>query len=384
MENYYDEEEMRRLRRIQRKKELKRKQRERELRCRLVKMGLAAAFVLVVLVSFVVSVFTGKKRQEDDAFKGVLASKGFQSIMDAQIKMQAFENFEEQNPETDGGNESDTGQEKQRIYEYAMTEDTLQLGSEISSSHAIFLDADEKIVLAGKDAFSPIVPASMTKVLTLLVAVEHIDNLEDEFTITQEITDYCFVNDCSNAGFEKGEKVNIKDLLYGTVLPSGADAALGLAFYVSGSQEAFMELMNEKLEELGLSESAHFTNCAGIYEKNHYCTIYDMAIIMEAALQNPVCREVLSTRTYTTSITEQHPEGILLSNWFIRRIEDKDTGGAAVGGKTGYVEQSGSCAVSFGIDEKGKEYICVTTNAVSKWTCIDDHAYLYHRFLGTV
>jgi len=383
MENYYDEEEMRRLERIQRKQEMRRKQRERELHCRLVKMGLAAACVLVVLVS----VFTGKKRQAQEAFEGVLVKKGLQDFADAQIKQRGSESAEEQKPAADGGNESDTGNESdigkegRQNYEYVTTQDTLQLGSEITSSHAIFLDTEEKTVLAGKDAFSPIVPASMTKVLTLLVAVEHIDNLEDEFTITQEITDYCFVNDCSNAGFEKGEKVNIKDLLYATVLPSGADAALGLAVYVSGSQEAFMELMNEKLEELGLSESAHFTNCVGIYEEDHYCTIYDMAIIMGAALQNPVCREVLSARTYTTSITKQHPEGILLSNWFIRRIEDKDTGGAAVGGKTGYVEQSGSCAVSFGISEKGKEYICVTANAASKWTCIDDHAYLYHRFL---
>lgn len=116
----------------------------------------------------------------------------------------------------------------------------------------------------------------------------------------------------------------MRDLFYGTILPSGADAAVGLAMYVSGSQEAFVELMNEKLSELGLAGSAHMTNCVGIYDEEHYCTVYDMAMILEAALDNPLCREVLSAHTYNTSATAQHPEGLLLSNWFLRRIEDKD------------------------------------------------------------
>ena len=215
--------------------------------------------------------------------------------------------------------------------------------------------------------------------LTALVAAEHIDNWDDTFTITIDITDYSFKNHCSNAGFDRDEKVTIRDLMYGTILPSGADASLGLAIYVAGSQEAFVELMNEKLEELGLSETSHFTNCVGIYEADHYTTAYDMAVMMEAAIQNEVCREVFSTRIYTTSATEQHPEGIELSNWFVRRIEDKETGGIPVYGKTGYVDESGSCAVSFGTNANGRTYICVTANSGSKWWCINDHAKLYQE-----
>ncbi len=174
--------------------------------------------------------------------------------------------------------------------------------------------------------------------------------------------------------------MTIRDLLYGAILPSGADAALSLAVCVSGSQEAFVEKMNGKLEELGLSGTAHFTNCVGIYEEDHYCTVYDMAVIMNAAIDNEVCREVLSAHTYTTSGTDQHPDGILLSNWFLRRIEDKDTGGEVLCGKTGYVDQSGNCAVSYGKGENGGSYICVTANAFNKWKCIYDHAALYRRF----
>lgn len=267
-------------------------------------------------------------------------------------------------------------------YSAVTTEDTVQLGEEFASQYALFIDLESGNILAEKNAYTRICPASMTKVLTVLVAAEHItaEQLDDTFTFTLEITDYAYVNDCSCVGFLDGETVTVRDLFYGTVLPSGGDAAVGLAVYVAGSQEAFIEMMNEKLEELGLSDTAHFTNCVGVYDEEHYCTLYDMAIIMEAALENDICREVMAAHTYTTSATEQHPEGILISNWFLRRIEDKDTGGEVLCAKTGYVDQSGSCAVSYGIDNGGKEYICVTANAASSWRCIYDHVDLYLRF----
>lgn len=224
-------------------------------------------------------------------------------------------------------------------------------------------------------------PASMTKILTVLVAAEHITDMDDTFEITREITDYSFTNGCSSAGFEIGETVTIKDLFYGTVLPSGAEAALGLAYYVSGSQEAFVELMNEKLDELGLSETTHFTNCVGVYEDAHYSTVYDIAVILKAAADNSFCREVLSAHKYTTTATEEHSEGLKLSNLFLRRIEDKDTHGEVLCAKTGFVDQSGNCAASLGIDKNGKEYICVTANATNQWRCIEDHEALYQQFL---
>lgn len=267
-------------------------------------------------------------------------------------------------------------------YSAVTTEDTLQLGEDFASQYALFIDLESGNILAEKNAYTRISPASMTKVLTVLVAAEHItpEQLDDTFTFTLEITDYAYVNDCSCVGFLNEETVTVRDLFYGTVLPSGGDAAVGLAVYVAGSQEAFIEMMNEKLEELGLSDTAHFTNCVGLYDEEHYCTLYDMAIIMEAALENDICREVMAAHTYTTSATEQHPEGILISNWFLRRIEDKDTGGEVLCAKTGYVDQSGSCAVSYGIDNGGKEYICVTANASSSWRCIYDHVDLYAMF----
>lgn len=254
-------------------------------------------------------------------------------------------------------------------------------GRGVYSTSGILIDVELQEIIAQRDPYVQISPASMTKILTLLVAAEHVTDLQDTFTITREITDYSFQHDCSNVGFDVGEVVTVEDLLYGTILPSGADAAVGLAEYVAGSHEAFVELMNEKLEQLGLSDSAHFTNCVGLYDAEHYCTVYDMAMILKAASDNELCRQVLSAHTYTTSSTAQHPEGLLISNWFLRRIEDKDTHGEVLCAKTGFVNQSGSCAASLATDGEGREYLCVTAGSSSSWACIYDQVEIYQAFL---
>ena len=272
------------------------------------------------------------------------------------------------------------------VYEFEETEDTVGIYSEnVISEHAILIDVTNDTIVAKKGAYDIISPASMTKVLTVLVAAEHITEgeLDDPFTMTLEITDYAYVNDCSSVGFLDGEIVTVRDLFYGTILPSGGDAAVGLATYVAGSHEAFVYLMNEKLEELGLSDTAHFTNCVGLYDKEHYCSVYDMAIIMKAAMENEMCREFLSAKKYTTTPTEQHPEGITISNWFLRRIEDKDTGGEVIGAKTGYVVQSKNCAVSYATcGENEMPYICVTAGAHSSWRCIYDQVEIYTKYVA--
>ncbi len=274
------------------------------------------------------------------------------------------------------------------VFQAERNDDTEGFSENVVSPYGIFIDVSSGSVLACREGYTRMNPASMTKILTVLVAAEALGIrtgeepvLEDTVEITIEITDYCFVNKCSVVGFEVGERVTVRDLFYGTILPSGADAALGLAAYVSGSQEAFVERMNQKLEDLGLGESTHFTNCVGLYNENHYSTAYDMAVILKMAADNPFCRMALSAHTYNTSLTKQHPEGLLASNWFLRRIEDKDTHGEVLCGKTGYVDQSGSCAASLAVDRSGKEYLCVTAGAGSSFLCIADHVELYQKYL---
>ncbi|MCM1268903.1 MAG: hypothetical protein NC302_13455 [Bacteroidales bacterium] len=284
---------------------------------------------------------------------------------------------EKTEPETEAEAESP-------VYGFVETEDTVSIDSaDVISAHAVLIDESADTIVAAKGAKERIMPASMTKVLTLLVAAEHIpeEELDDSFTMTLEITDYAYVNDCSSVGFLDGEEVSVRDLFYGTALHSGGDAALGLAFYAAGSQEAFVEIMNEKLRELGIAGSTHVTNCVGLYDEAHYSTVYDIAVIMKAAMQNDFCRKVLSAHRYTTKPTKEHPDGIEISNWFLRKIEDKDTGGEVLCAKTGYIVQSKNCAVSFGTFAGGTPYICVTAGSTSNWRCIYDHVEIYNRYV---
>ncbi len=261
------------------------------------------------------------------------------------------------------------------------TEDTHGVDPEqVTSTYALLIDESTNEIVAEQNAHEIINPASMTKILTVLVAAEQVKDLDEKAAVTIEATDYAFSHDCSTAGFAADEQVPVRDLFYGTILPSGADAAVALAIHAAGSQEAFVELMNEKLDELGLSATAHFTNCVGLYDEAHHCTVYDMAMILKAAVENDFCREVLSAHTYTTAQTEAHPEGILLSNWFLRRIEDKDTGGEVLCAKTGFVNQSGNCAASYQVTDSGRPYICVTADAHSSWRCIYDHVAMYSLY----
>lgn len=385
MDRQMDNEEIIRERRRQKMREMQR-QKKRQMQMR--KAIRTYAPLVGGILLFCIIVFTGykifRKTFGLDQYKEnkTKTEQTDNSVADETVSLQVTNGEDENIDQGDQKAEFPTENKVQKVYTAKATEDTVQPGEDVISKHAILIDLENNTILAQRDASAIINPASMTKILTVLVAAENIgeENLEDTFTITIDITDYSYRNDCSNVGFDVGETVTVRDLLYGTILPSGGDAALGLATYVAGSQEAFVAMMNEKLEELGLSKTAHFTNCIGLYDEEHYCTVYDMAMILEAALDNKLCREVLSAHTYTTSETQQHPEGITISNWFLRRIEDKDTGGEVVCGKTGYVVQSGNCAASYGIDNAGKGYICVTADSTSSWRCIYDHVALYKQF----
>ena len=266
-------------------------------------------------------------------------------------------------------------------YEFYTTEHTAQISADFPSQYAALIELESGEILAERSSETRINPASMTKILTLLVASEQITDRSGTFTMTFDITDYCYVNQCSVVGYEVGEVIPVEELFYGCILSSGADACLALAEIAAGSHEAFVDLMNAKLEELGLAETSHFTNCVGLYDEEHYCTIQDMAMILKAALENEHCEQVLGTKIYHTAPTEMHSAGQDLSNWFVRNIEDMDTGTVSVPyAKTGYVSQSGFCAASSGIGEDGTRYLCVTGKSTSTKQSIRDHAQLYKTY----
>lgn len=372
--------------RIQRRKErTERMRREKQLqmrRRRRMKMLLkrtVGVLAVVLLMTVAITIFKKQSGAEDT----IAIEESAQEEMVSNDSNQQAEVVEQEveESETEIPLAISTGE----VYSFEATSETTAIyNEEIISSNVILIDENTDTIIASKGAKERISPASMTKVLTILVAAEHIteEQLEDTFVMTREITDYGYVNDCSAVGFLDGEKVKVKDMFYGTILPSGSDAAVGLATYVAGSHEAFVEMMNEKLEELGLGDTSHYTNCVGLYDEEHYSTVYDMAVIMKAAIQNEFCRDVLSEHNYTTAPTVEHPEGINISNWFLRRIEDKDTGGEVLCAKTGYVMQSKNCAVSYGIFASGEPYICVTAGSSSSWRCIYDHVEIYNQYVA--
>jgi D-alanyl-D-alanine carboxypeptidase (penicillin-binding protein 5/6) len=264
------------------------------------------------------------------------------------------------------------------------TERTAQVRADFPSEFVLLLDAETGEMLVERNYTAAINPASMTKILTLLVAAEHVTPEAMEhgvFTMTRAVGDYCYINNCSVVGYEVDEVIPMLELFYGCILCSGADACLGLAQTIFGSHEAMVEAMNAKLEELGLSDTTHFVNCVGLYDKDHYSTVEDIAIILKAALENDFCRQVLETKVYNSVPTPQHPDGQVLSNLFSRRIQYQDTGSVEVfSAKTGYVEESGFCAASYGKTPDGRGYICVTGKSTGTNQSIKDHAELYRTY----
>ena len=271
--------------------------------------------------------------------------------------------------------------EKPKIKPFpTVTDTTAELGKTINSEFAVMVNVTDNTVVAQKNSDARIYPASLTKILTLLVAVENVENFDDTFEMTYAITDPAYKAGASMAGFLAGEVITVKDLLYGAILPSGAEATTAIAIYVSGSEKAFVELMNKKVEELGIT-TAHFTNTSGLHNDNHYCTVTDMVVILRAAMQNEMCREILSTYQYTTTVTPQHPKGILLTSTLFSRMYGTEPEKAdIIGGKTGFTSESGNCIASFGVSENGKEYIFVTTKAKGLWKAVYDHIDVYTAY----
>ena len=393
MRDYEAEDQMRQRERERRRAENRKRARERQRKKRMLVMGGmgCCAVILIVAGIWLMAGRTGKAQLSEGDEKAVqeqtteaLSDFGAKTTSENETEV-ASQDEEQVSGEIEQSEETAPAQTSSMPfavgYDAQETDSTTYLGSDsVQSSYALLVDLDNNTIVSQKGAYDRISPASMTKILTVLVAAEHVTDLDDTFTITKEITDFSYSHDCSAVGFLDEETVTVRDLLYGTILPSGGDAAAGLACYVAGSMDSFVNMMNEKLAELGLSDTAHFTNCVGLYDENHYCSIYDMAMILKAAVENDLAREVLTAHTYTTSATEQHPEGITISNWFLRRIEDKDTKGTVVCAKTGFVAQSGNCAASYEETDSGKHYICVTANAHSSWRCIYDHVAVYQEY----
>jgi D-alanyl-D-alanine carboxypeptidase (penicillin-binding protein 5/6) len=228
--------------------------------------------------------------------------------------------------------------------------------------NAILIHLNDNTILMEKKSGGKIYPASLTKMMTALVAIENLLSLQKEIRLTHYTFDGLYSADASMAGFQAGENVRAIDLLYGVLLPSGAEACIGLADEIAGSEQQFVRLMNQKAADLGMNNT-YFTNATGLHNENHYSTVKDLAVLLSYALQNETFRQIFTSSRHSTQPTNKHPGGITFYSIMFEGLNNQNIiGGQFLGGKTGYTDEAGLCLAS--LAKVGKqEYILISAGA---------------------
>lgn len=264
---------------------------------------------------------------------------------------------------------------------------------DVKSQYSVLYGSSDNMLYTAKNYTKKAYPASLTKIMTVIVALENCDNLQDTYKFTKADMKELDGTNASVAGFVAGEKVTVEDLLYGAMLPSGADATLGIAKYVAGSEEEFVKLMNAKVEELGLT-GTHFVNASGLHDSDHYSTAMDIALMLEYAIESPDIGEeflkIISAQSYVIDSTNKHKDGITLdsialgnySGFFIDRDEDGKADADIIGGKTGFTDEAGfSLATIYQIEDQ--YFICVTMKSDTSANAVLDNIMVCERYMPT-
>lgn len=227
--------------------------------------------------------------------------------------------------------------------------------NDLYSENVIVYNKDENKILYEKNSEQQTPIASLTKIMTTLVSIENIENLNESVTITENMLENV-PWDASVAGLEVGDKLTYEDLLYASMLPSGADATESLAISLTGSVSNFVKLMNEKASALKL-ENTKFVNTTGLDVEGHYSTVKDVLTLLNYALDNPTFKKIYETKTYTTT------NGLKLSstiNGYNKSLGYDLT--FIKGSKTGYTGWAGYCLSTESIID-GVTILTVTTKA---------------------
>lgn len=225
----------------------------------------------------------------------------------------------------------------------------------ISAGQAILIDGDSGKVLYEKCADERAYPASTTKIMTALITIEVLKENDSPIEQTVKIPEEAEGVEGSSIYLKAGEIISIEDLLYGLMLMSGNDAAAALAELIGGSEAHFVEMMNEKAEELGC-KGTHFANPSGLFDENHYTTVRDMAVISREAMKEPVFREIVATQNRKAIRPESDHITFHNKNKTVFEYE----GGNGI--KIGYTTDSGRTLVASS-ERNGESMICVVMSA---------------------
>lgn len=228
---------------------------------------------------------------------------------------------------------------------YAKTKASLPKAPEIVGESAILIEPDTGTVLYQKDPNSKRYPASITKIMTALLTLENC-KMDEEVVYSKKNINSLTIED-SNIGCKIGEKMKVKDCLYALMLSSANETATALAEHISGSTEAFSELMNQRAKEIGVTDT-HFANANGLHDDNHYVTASDMAKIMSEAVKYPAFLDVIHSTTYTIPANNKRKEPFQSVQRHMMLFPTSQYYDAdVIGGKTGYTDQAGKCLVTY-------------------------------------
>lgn len=220
---------------------------------------------------------------------------------------------------------------------------------------AVLIDVETGQVLYNKHMHLKSFPASLTKVLTTIIALEE-GNPQELVKVSRRAA----YQEGSSIYLQEGEKIKLLDLLYGVMLASGNDAAVAVAEHIAGSIEDFAVMMNAKAREMGALNS-NFINPSGLPDPDHYSTAYDLAMIMRYALKNGIFREITATRNKTIPWADNDwGRGLRNHNKLLWQYDD------ITGGKTGYTRAAGRCLVA-SAKREGREVVAVVLNAPDDW-----------------
>ena len=249
-------------------------------------------------------------------------------------------------------------------------------GPEIISDTGILMDADTGVVLYNKGADEQRYPASITKIMTLLVAVEN-STMDEQVTFTE--TGVRNVNaDSSNIGTQVGEILSMKDCLYALIIQSANDVAAQIAEHIGGTEQAFIDMMNQRAQEIGCTNT-HFANSSGLPDDNQHTTAHDMALIMQAAIQNESFRTIAAATSYTIPATNKAAARNLTSKFTMTDTGSTGFYEGCIGGKEGYTEASGSTLVC-AAQRNGMTLISVVLKGASGQTAPDAASILNYGF----
>lgn len=231
----------------------------------------------------------------------------------------------------------------------------------LHSEYMLVVDMQTGQEMYKKRAEDKIYPASMTKVMTCLVALMKYPDLDANVTVTGENVAGLQEANASIAGFIIGEEITIRDALYGLILPSGADAANVLSDNIDGGREAFIEDMNTLADNLNMDHTK-FTNTTGLHEDEHYSSLNDLKKLMNFAWKFKAFRDIFSTPTYTTTPNNIHGEGLTVQSTRLLFGDAELGDGVIIGTKTGYTLEAGCCMISIAQIE-GDSYMVISAYA---------------------